>query len=152
MGGISRPCWAIPIVNVKRMVAPLIPFALGAVVLAGCAKFVQDQRRNRPLLELAGSEWAPANTSQFVAFKTGGEVMGHGGCNQFFGQYQQDGETLTIGALASTKKMCAGQMEAEAAFLQMLQDTRRATGTHKALTLYDANDAVLIELRRSDWD
>lgn len=133
----------------------IIPLAVGALLLAGCAKVITDARLARPLATLEGSEWGPLNTTssdQFIAFKTGGEIIGHGGCNNFFGQYSQNGTTLTIGALASTKKFCKGLMEAEADFIQNLQATRRAEGTHKALTLYGADDVILMELKRRDWD
>ena len=139
-----------------RMAFPIIlPLALGAIVLAGCAKVASDVRKARPLASLEGSEWGPVNTpvqEQFVAFKSGGEIIGHGGCNQFFGQYTQDGQTLTVGALASTKKFCADVMDAESAFMQKLQDTRRIEATHIALRLYSADGAELMQLRRRDWD
>ena len=139
-----------------RMAFPIIlPLALGALVLAGCAKVATEVRKSRPLASLEGSEWGPVETpakEQFVAFKTGGEIMGHGGCNQFFGQYTQEGQTLTIGALASTKKYCADMMQAETAFMQKLQDTRRVEATHIALRLYDADGGELMQLRRRDWD
>ncbi len=133
----------------------LIPLAVGALVLAGCTKAVTEVRKSRPLTTLEGSEWGPLTpgpAEQFVAFKTGGEIVGNGGCNNFFGQYTQDGPKLTIGALASTKKMCATGMEDEAAFMKNLQDTRRAEATHKSLTLYGAEDNILMELKRRDWD
>jgi len=139
-----------------RMALPIIlPLALGALVLAGCAKVASDVRKARPLASLEGSEWGPVNTSvqeQFVAFKSNGEIIGHGGCNQFFGQYTQEGQTLTVGALASTKKFCADVMQAETAFMQMLQDTRRVEATHMALRLYDTDGTELMQLRRRDWD
>ncbi|WP_427454619.1 META domain-containing protein [Litorimonas sp. WD9-15] len=133
----------------------LIPLAVGALVLAGCTKAVTEVRKSRPLATLEGSEWSPLTpgaTEQFVAFKAGGDIAGNGGCNNFFGQYTQDGPKLTIGALASTKKMCATGMEDEAAFMKNLQDTRRAEATHKSLTLYGAEDNILMELKRRDWD
>lgn len=133
----------------------ILPLALGALVLAGCTKAVTEVRKTRPLTSLEGSEWGPMTpgpAEQFVAFKMDGEIIGNGGCNNFFGQYTQDGTTLKIGALASTKKLCRGAMEAESAFMKNLQDTRRAEGTHKALTLYGADGGVLIELQRRDWD
>jgi len=133
----------------------IIPLALGTLVLVGCAKAVGEIRKTRPLASLEGSEWGPAETTisaQFVAFKSNGEIIGHGGCNQFFGQYTQDGEVLKIGALASTKKFCADIMEAEAEFLKKLQETRRAEATHLTLKLYDADDTQLMQLRRRDWD
>lgn len=138
------------------MALPIIlPLALGALVLAGCAKVASDVSKARPLASLEGSEWAPVDRSvkdQYVAFKSGGEINGHGGCNQFFGQYTQEGQTLTIGALASTKKFCADVMQAETAFMQKLQDTRKVEATHIALRLYDADGQQIMQLRRRDWD
>ncbi len=133
----------------------IIPLAIGVLVLAGCAKVATDVRNNRPLISLEGSEWSqiPIGPSeQFVAFKSNGEIIGHGGCNAFFGQYTQDGPTLTIGALASTKKMCRDVMESESAFMRNLQETRRIDATHLKLSLYNADDEALMHLRRRDWD
>ncbi|MEP4051382.1 MAG: META domain-containing protein [Litorimonas sp.] len=138
------------------MALPIIlPLALGALVLAGCAKVASDVRKTRPLASLEGSEWGPEQTNankQFVAFKANGEIRGHGGCNQFFGQYTQEGQTLTIGALASTKKFCADVMDAENRFMKNLQDTRKIEATHLALRLYNAEGEQLMQLRRKDWD
>jgi len=133
----------------------IIPLAIGTLALVGCAKLAGEIRKARPLASLQGSEWGPVETEsaeQFVAFKSEGEIIGHGGCNQFFGEYTQEGETLKIGALASTKKLCPDLMEAETAFLKKLQDTRRAEATHVTLKLYDADDVQLMQLRRRDWD
>ncbi|GGX55643.1 hypothetical protein GCM10011309_00320 [Litorimonas cladophorae] len=133
----------------------IIPLAIGALVLAGCAKVATDVRNARPLANLEGSEWSPVPegpAEQFVAFKQNGEIIGHGGCNAFFGQYSQDGTTLTLGALASTKKMCYGSMESEANFMRNLQDTRRVEATHLKLSLFDADGEALMHLRRRDWD
>lgn len=138
------------------MALPIVlPLALGALVLAGCAKVASDVRKARPLASLEGSEWGPVETpakEQYVAFKANGEIRGHGGCNQFFGQYTQDGQTLTIGALASTKKFCAEVMQAETTFIRKLQDTRKVEATHIALRLYNADGEELMQLRRRDWD
>ena len=133
----------------------ILPLAIGALVLAGCAKVASDVRKARPLASLEGSEWGPETLptpEQFVAFKAGGEIRGFGGCNQFFGQYSQEGQTLTIGALASTKKFCADVMQAENRFLQTLQETRKIEATHVTLRLYDAEGQQLMQLRRRDWD
>ena len=67
----------------------IIPLAIGALILGGCVKAVSEVRKSRPLASLEGSEWAPQNTGnleQFIAFKQGGEIVGFGGCNNFFGQ------------------------------------------------------------------
>ena len=139
----------------KVAVPIILPLALGALVLAGCAKVASEVRKTRPLTTLAGSEWGPVEApaaEQFVAFKSGGEITGYGGCNRFFGQYTQNGPTLAFGALASTKKHCGDIMEAETAFLKNLQDTRRFEATHLKLSLFDADDNVLMTLRRRDFD
>ena len=133
----------------------ILPLALGTLVLVGCVKAVGEIRKTRPLTSLEGSEWGlieSTRSEQFVAFKSNGEIMGHGGCNQFFGQYTQEGEVLTIGALASTKKFCPDIMGAETAFLKKLQNTRRAEATHMSLKLYHAEGTELMQLRRRDWD
>jgi heat shock protein HslJ len=139
-----------------RVALPIIlPLALGALVLVGCAKVAGEVRKARPLASLEGSEWGPVETparEQFVAFKSNGEIIGHGGRNQFFGEYTQEGQTLTIGALASTKKFCADVMEAENVFMKKLQDTRKIEATHIALRLYDSNGSELMQLQRRDWD
>ncbi|WP_409432146.1 META domain-containing protein [Litorimonas sp. RW-G-Af-16] len=125
-----------------------------SVGLAACTKAVTDHQAKRPLSDLAGSEWGPADNAQdqFVAFKTAGEIIGSGGCNNFFGNYEQDGDKLTIGALASTRKMCPSGMEAEADFLARLQEARRIEATHKTLVIYDESGDMILELQRRDWD
>jgi len=133
----------------------ILPLALGALILAGCAKVASDASKSRPLASLEDSEWGPENMptqEQFVAFKSGGEIRGYGGCNQFFGQYSQEGETLKIGALASTKKACFEGMEAENAFLKTLQDTRKVEATQLTLRLLDADGQQLMQLRRRATD
>ena len=138
------------------MALPIVlPLALGALVLAGCAKVASDVRKARPLASLEGSEWGPVDAQsqeQFVSFKAGGEISGYGGCNQFFGQYTQEGQILTIGALASTKKYCADVMQDETAFLKTLQETRKIEATHISLRLYNGTGQQLMQLKRRDWD
>ena len=77
----------------------ILPLALGALVIVGCAKLASDARKTRPLATLAGSEWGPVDTQaaeQFIAFKSGGEITGYGGCNRFFGQYTQNASSLAL--------------------------------------------------------
>lgn len=138
--------------RVARAFPPIIPLAIGAMAIAGCAKVVTDARKSQPLISLAGSEWGFENSAQFIAFKSKGEVVGFGGCNNFFGSYTQEGQALTFGPLASTKKFCQGKMEAETAFLQSVQNTRQYEATHLAMTFIDENGETLLQLRRKDWD
>lgn len=134
-----------------------IPFVIGALVLTACAKAAKSVKAASPLASLAGSEWGPerasnpATSERFVAFKTGGEIIGHGGCNRFFGTYAQDGDTLTIGPLASTKMACP-DLKAESEFLNNLQAARTITATHKTLIIYNADGRSVLSLQRRDWD
>lgn len=133
-------------------VLPIIPLAIGAVALVGCAKVVSDVRKTRPLTSLAGSEWGIRDTDQFIAFKSEGEVNGNGGCNNFFGSYTQEGNTITFGPLASTKMACQGKMKAEAQFLSSIQKARAFDATHLEMTLRDEGGKVILRLQRRDWD
>jgi len=131
---------------------PVVPLVIGAVALAGCAKVVSDVRKDRPLATLEGSEWGYENSDQFVAFKSKGEVIGNGGCNNFFGNYTQTEGALTFGPLASTRKFCQGKMKAEQDFMNSIQNSRRFEATHKVINLLDENNQTLLTLQRRDWD
>jgi heat shock protein HslJ len=107
------------------------------------------------LASLAGSEWGPAGggkPDRFVQFKEG-TVAGHGGCNRFFGAYTQDGGAIKIGPLAATRMMCEpAVMDAERAWLQMLERARRIEASHAVLVLKDEAGAEIARLQRRDWD
>ncbi|MGB0907248.1 MAG: META domain-containing protein [Maricaulaceae bacterium] len=132
-----------------------LPMIGAAFLVAACVKGVKTTQKHIPLTSLAGSEWSPENVNdieQYVQFGAAGDVSGHGGCNRFFGTYEQSGERLTIGALASTKMACTGKMQAEAGFLNNLQSTRRIEASHMRLVLKDEGETPLMILRRRDWD
>ena len=132
----------------------LIPIGIAALVLVACAKTVKTQLGESTLSNLAGSEWGiQGNDGPFVQFGSGGEINGSGGCNNFFGTYEQNGERLVIGALASTKKACIGPtMDQERDFLKALQNAHHVNATHKALVVYNEHGETLLELIRLDWD
>lgn len=136
------------------MIARVVGSVLFMVALTACQKVISNAA-DRPLASLIGTEWGPAQNEfdQFIAFKDGGEIIGSGGCNNFFGSYTQNGRLITFGPLASTRKACPGPiMEAERDFLQLLENVRAADATFKELTLYGDNNQVLTTLRRRDWD
>jgi heat shock protein HslJ len=131
-----------------------LPLFLAALALSACAKAVKQARAQTPLATLAGSEWGPEgapDSRQFIAFKSAGEVMGHGGCNRFFGSYELEGKALRFGPLASTRMACA-DMKSEHAFMSALQSARAIDATHLRLTLLGENGEVILTLRRRDWD
>lgn len=135
---------------IGRLVGPLIVM----VALTACQKAL-NHAGERPLASLVGTEWGPVqgDLDQFVAFKSDGDVVGSGGCNNFFGSFTQTGRLVSFGPLASTRKACPQPvMNAERDFLQLLEQVRAVDATFKKLTLYGDNDQVLATLRRRDWD
>ncbi len=107
------------------------------------------------LVSLAGSEWGPetdGKPDRYIQFKEN-DVAGHGGCNRFAGRYSFDGSSIKIGPLVSTKMACEPEvMNAEQAWLRMLESARKAEATPKTLVLKDQTETVIATLRRRDWD
>ncbi len=111
---------------------------------------------------LAGSEWsiaflagvsAPPGVDAFVQFSGGGQVRGNGGCNRFFGTYRTIDDVITIGPLASTKKLCRENvMEFEGNFMAALQHSHKVSGGHLAIALAARDGRLLLRLKRRDWD
>jgi putative lipoprotein len=61
-----------------------------------------------------------------VRFETGGRVGGMAGCNQFTGSYTVRGDSLHLGPLAATQKMCPESvMDQESRFLDLLSKVDR---------------------------
>ena len=105
------------------------------------------------LLSLAGSEWGPpGGGDQYIQFRDG-RVAGHSGCNRYTGSFTQDGESLKLGTLASTKMACTPErMEQERAWLEMLEKVRGFEATHLVLKLKAADGDVIATLQRRDFD
>jgi heat shock protein HslJ len=123
--------------------------ALGLLTTAGCgavARLGGDP--------LAGTAWevasiggrAPiAGTTVTVTFQDG-SVGGSGGCNAYGGSYRVKGDTIMVGALASTEMAClepTGAMEQEAAFLAALGAARMYRLTDDSLELVGADGQAL---------
>lgn len=66
----------------------------------------------------------PITGTTITARFEGGQVSGSAGCNSYRGPYTVSGNTISVGALATTKMACLqpeGVMAQEALFLEMLQ-------------------------------
>ena len=92
---------------------------------------------------LAGSSWSVTGynngkqavvnalngTSLTMVFASDGKVSGSAGCNRYTATYNQDGQKLTFGPAAATRKMCAkpeGVMQQEQQFLKALETVATA--------------------------
>lgn len=127
---------------------------VGALAVSKIAKAqIADLKGQEPLTSLAGSEWGPENgMDQFVQFMSDGDLAGNGGCNNFFGTYEQEGSELKIGSLIMTKKMCPDIMGAEQAFIAALENARGFEASFKEINILDENGEVALSMRRRDWD
>ena len=86
---------------------------------------------SRDEVNLDGTEWAltllngssPIEGVSFTLVFSEGQVSGKSGCNSYFSDYTQDGESLSILVLGSTLMACvepAGLMDQEAEFQGVL--------------------------------
>jgi heat shock protein HslJ len=107
------------------------------------------------MINLAGTEWGfPEEigaTARFIQFGSDGRVSGSTGCNRFTGTYSQDGSTLTIGTLATTRRACLPEvMRREEQFLEVLSKVRQVEANPFNLFLKAPDGNVLAELMRRD--
>lgn len=79
-----------------------------------------------------------------LAFSADGSVSGNAGCNNYMGSYTLDGDKITIGPLATTRKMCAEDvMQQEALYIKALESSATWSVT-QILTTRNADDAMAI--------
>jgi heat shock protein HslJ len=69
-------------------------------------------------------------------------AYGFGGCNRFFGSYETDGPSLTIGALGATRMACPDSMEQEQELFTALGTVTRYE-IHGAKLMLFANDKLV---------
>jgi heat shock protein HslJ len=85
-----------------------------------------------------------------AVFAADGTVSGSGGCNTYNGPFTTDGETIRIGPLASTKKLCGspdGVDDQEATFLTAMQAATKHLLAGYVLQLRADDDALLVEFQ-----
>ena len=104
------------------------------------------------LLELQGEPVVtPGGMREAHLILASAESRAHGfsGCNNFFGGYKSDGDSLSFSAMGATMMACAEGMETEQAFLKALSETTRAIISGQFMTLY-ANDRLLARFEAVD--
>ncbi len=85
---------------------------------------------NDPVPVLPGS-------SITLSFGLDGQLGGSGGCNQYGGNFVIQGQTLTVGSIASTLRACLddGFNEQETTYFQLLEGSHQVTLSEDRLTL-----------------
>jgi heat shock protein HslJ len=89
-----------------------------------------------------------SGTKLNTVFSGDGRLSGSAGCNNYRASYEIDGEGLSIGPAAATRKMCAGEgvMEQETAFLQALTTVATWEIRGERLQLRTADGALAVDL------
>ena len=117
-------------------------------------------RGGASLRSLAGSEWVQnpvdhpvGKDAATITFKADGRVIGSTGCNRFTGTYSESAGRLSLGLLAMTQRACAPEVaQVETRMIAVLGAASRHVATHLVLALLDAQDEVLAQFTRADWD
>ena len=91
------------------------------------------------LTDLAGTT-VIGNSKASLAFPEAGRVAGNGSCNRFTGSITISGDTLRLGALASTRMACmdGGVSAQEDAYLKALQAANRWEYRDPDLLIYSS--------------
>jgi heat shock protein HslJ len=102
------------------------------------------------LVEDIGGAGVIDNLQSKLQFVSASQVAEHGGCNSFNGAAVLSAEQLSMGPLASTRKMCPpAVMDQENRFLRTLETVRSARVEHDLLYLQDANGQTVLRLSRT---
>lgn len=84
-------------------------------------------------------------TQVTASFGADGSVAGSAGCNTYRGSYTLDGNSLSVGPLATSRMACAPPiMEQESQFLEALQATATFAFVSGQLWLRDANGSTQV--------
>ena len=103
---------------------------------------------------LDGSSWTlvegagvsvPDGVTMTIEFE-GGRASGTGGCNRFTGSYDEDGESISLGQVASTRMACSEEvMSSETAYLSALESVSSWSASEGALVLSDSSGEELLQ-------
>ena len=86
-----------------------------------------------------------------MEFAKAGQVAGLAACNRYFGPVSLDGDGISFGNLASTRKMCPDSlMDQEQRFMQALSKAKRLDLAHEGqiLLVYADSSAPILRFSR----
>jgi len=137
----------------------LLVVAAIVIAIVGVLDFILLRSRAAPnasSVQFKGNSWRPVEiggcsipdgSGMSVDFEADGGIRGHGGCNGFFGSYEESDDGLRIGPLGATQMACPEPaMGREIAFMTALQQTRHIGGSQTQMTFLDADRNLLATL------
>jgi heat shock protein HslJ len=123
------------------------------VPVVACAPAAQVSENSQAAL--FGVEWqlqrlgtepvagADHQAPPFIVFLPQNRIAGSGGCNRLMGSYTLQGQQLTLAGLGGTRMACAGGMDTEQRFMQLLGSVATWQIRDGRLELADASGVVI---------
>ena len=113
----------------------------------GARGSVSELENNYWKLTRLGDQSVPVLEGQrephVVFHSENGRVAGTGGCNQFSGAYEIDGEEISFGAMATTMMACPDGKDVDLALMAALEATRSFRRTAHHLDLFDKDGEIV---------
>ncbi|NYT21650.1 MAG: META domain-containing protein, partial [Methanomicrobiales archaeon] len=93
-----------------------------------------------------GAAWrTPVPGTEITAvFGDDGRLSGSAGCNRYFTSYNATNTDLTVGPVGSTEMYCAGAMDQESAYLQLLATASAFMVEEEILTITDQSGRAIL--------
>lgn len=129
--------------------------SIGLALIAAACAGVPEPIRPTPIsaAALEGVIWRAAGSNEETAPLlriVGDKADGFGGCNRWGAFASIEGELISFGPVAATKRACAATlMTMETYFFEVLGRTRSARLVGEALTLLDGEGQALLVLNRT---
>jgi heat shock protein HslJ len=96
------------------------------------------------LVKMYGEDFSKLSSPVTLQFsEIDHKVSGFGGCNRFFGNYEQTGSGIKISGLGSTKMYCQETMAVEDKYFKALQEVQSYTHKGNSLYLLADNEVIL---------
>ncbi|PHO13923.1 hypothetical protein CPG38_00775 [Malaciobacter marinus] len=86
------------------------------------------------------------NKEPHIKFQENGKVVGSLGCNNFFGSYKKEKNTISFQAIASTKMMCPN-IKTEDAFSKVLQNVKTYEIKGEFMSFFDKNKKEIAKFK-----
>lgn len=138
--------------NKRQLLASALGVSLLAAALPGVALAqtdepyaAEDQEWTLTQYSDAGTETPVPEGVEVTLLLSGGQAGGSAGCNNYFGSYEIDAETLTFGEIGITRMLCQGPaQDVENAYLALLSEVAGWAVDGTVLSLSDATGAVTL--------
>jgi heat shock protein HslJ len=111
--------------KIMKLINTLTMFTWALVMLVACGTTSSDPLNGTTWELYSIGSYSPISGSKTTIHFEDSQVSGLGGCNQYGGEYQINGNRLTFSALYMTEMACMspeGIMDQEQRFLQSLGD------------------------------